>query len=333
MPKAERTVAKTGKLLTKSGFSGYDACMNPYVGCEFGCSYCYVRFFIKDPKPWGEFVRVRLHMADKLPKELNKGYLTFDNGSEAVHDAETGETTRRKRKKTLQIADTRLVIGTMTDPYQPAENKFRITRTALKILTDSKQPQFHKVGIFTRSPMVVQDIELIKKLPRARVHFTVTPYPQEILRAIEPYSARTSTRWEVVRKLKEAGLRVHVNVAPVLPGISEPFIEEFVEKLIDLGVDEYFVDPMQPYKESFDAFRQACRGLPNMNWPKIEATMLDKDAYLEWKVDFLQAWQKARVMRQSKMPHQLPIWCDHKNKVWVDMRHMVQLDWHTYDRC
>lgn len=331
MAKAERSIASKGKLITKSGFSGYDACMNPYVGCEFGCSYCYVRFFIKDPaKPWGEFVRVRLHMAKQLPRELSKGSFKFADGSETTQDAETGEKTRKKRSKTIPISDTRLVIGTMTDPYQPAESKYRITRTALQILTDEKTPQFQKVGIFTRSPLIVQDIELVKKLPRARVHFTITPYPPTILRAIEPYSARTNTRWEVVRKLKEAGIRVHVNVAPVLPGISEPFIQEFIEKLIDLGVDEYFVDPMQPYQESFEAFRNACQGQTGVNWPKIEALMLDKQEYLDWKTDFFLAWDKERAKHQHKLPNQLPIWCDHENKTWVDMRTTTQMDWRKY---
>jgi DNA repair photolyase len=277
-------------------------------------------------------------MADRLPKELSKGFLTLNDGSERIHDEagkpirsdKTGKIKRRARKKIMPIDQIRLVLGTMTDPYQPAEGEHRITRTALQILTDEKQPQFRKVGIFTRSPMVLQDVDLIKKLPQARVHFTITPYPKEALRVIEPLSAHTKTRWEVVRKLKEAGLRVHVNVAPVLPGFSEPFIEEFITKLIDLGIDEYFVDPMQPYAQSFYAFRKACQCLPNVNWPKIEALMLNRQDYLDWKNDFFLAWNKVRNKLQHKLPQQLPIWCDHENKTWVDMRSLTQMNWNTY---
>jgi len=79
--------ARKTNLIVKSGFSGYDHCLNPYVGCQFGCRYCYVRFFIKDKNhEWGEFVRVRSYIRDRLPTDL------------------------------VAVAPTRLVLGTMTDP-------------------------------------------------------------------------------------------------------------------------------------------------------------------------------------------------------------------------
>ena len=317
---AEKTVASRTKLISKSTFNNYDACLNPYVGCEFGCSYCYVRFFIKDPnKEWGEFVRVRMHMEDKLPKELQKGYLRFDDGTETYTDPETGEIKKRKKKKDFLINETRLVIGTMTDPYQPAEKKYKITRKALEILTDPKKPQFAKVGIFTRSPLVLNDLDLIKKLPNARVHFTITPYPPEVLRVIEPYASKTSRRWQVVQKLKEAGIRTHVNISPVMPIISEGFTEEFVNRLVDLDIDEYFVDPMQPYSDSFEAFKESCKSLEGVEWHQIEQTMLDKEKYLDWKMDFFTEWNEIRRKIQHKVPEQLPIWSDHENKVWIDI--------------
>ncbi len=326
--KALVTIAPRTKILTKSGFSGYDACMNPYVGCEFGCSYCYVRFFVKDAqKPWGEFVRVREHLAEQLPKELRKGQLKFEDGRQPALDDEgkpildeKGKATTKPKHKMLAISDARLVLGTMTDPYQPQEVKHRITRTALQILLQPDVPPFKKVGIFTRSPLVLQDLELITKLPKARVHFTVTPFPAAIMRAIEPYSPVTERRWDTVKKLKEAGLRVHVNVSPVMPGLSETMIDEWTERLAQLGVDEYFVDPMQPYKESFAAFKQACQGMPGVNWSETEAIMLDRDRYLDWKFDFFQRWNEARKKHEHTVPDQLPIWSDHENHTWVDMR-------------
>lgn len=328
---AEKTVASRTKLISKSTFNNYDACLNPYVGCEFGCSYCYVRFFIKDPnKEWGEFVRVRMHMEDKLPKELQKGYLRFDDGTETHKDPETGEIKKRKKKKDFLISETRLVIGTMTDPYQPAEKKYKITRKALEILTDPKKPQFAKVGIFTRSPLVLNDLDLIKKLPNARVHFTITPYPPEVLRVIEPYASKTSRRWQVVEKLKEAGIRTHVNISPVMPIISEGFTEEFVNKLVDLEIDEYFVDPMQPYSDSFEAFKESCKSLEGVEWHQIEQTMLDKERYLDWKMDFFTEWNEARKKVQHKAPKQMPIWSDHENKVWIDMRTGQQMSKRKY---
>lgn len=311
--KALLTVAPRSRLLTKSTFKNYDTCLNPYVGCEFGCSYCYVRFFVKDKnRDWGEFVRVRVHVQDKLPKELQTGTIRLDS------------------EDTIAIPDARLVIGTMTDPYQPAEKKHRITRTALRILLRDDLPQFKKVGIFTRSPLVLQDLDLIQQLPLARVHFTLTPFPPEVLRVIEPYSSRIERRWQTVAALKAAGLRVHVNVAPVMPEISEPYIDEFVRRLAELQVDEYFVDPMQPYKESFDAFRRACQSLPNVNWSKIERTMLDRELYLDWKADFYGRWDDLRRGHQHLAPDQLPIWSDHENRVWIDMRTGQQMNHRHY---
>ncbi len=335
--KALATVAPRTKILTKSTFKNYDACLNPYVGCEFGCSYCYVRFFIKDDdKEWGEFVRIRMHLAEKLPKELDKGFLRLENGRQPALDEygkqiiENGKPKTKPRHKNLPIEETRLVIGTMTDPYQPKEAKYRLTRTALEILTRDGAPQFKKVGIFTRSPMVLQDLELITKLPQARVHFSITPFPHEVMRAIEPYSPRTDRRWDTVKKLKEAGLRVHVNVSPVMPGMSEDLIEEWVQKLVELKVDEYFVDPMQPYKESFAAFKGACATVPGLDWNQIEQTMLDKERYLDWKFDYFQRWNTAREKIQDQAPDQLPIWSDHENKVWIDMRTGKQMDHRAY---
>lgn len=334
---AKLTVANRSSLLTKSTFKNYDACLNSYVGCEFGCTYCYVRFFIKDDEhEWGDFVRVRAHMAEKLPKELRKGFLRIQEGRETVMKDgkvvlnDSGKPKTKPAYRTLPIPDARLVLGTMTDPYQPAERKQRITRAALETLLRDDLPQFKKVGIFTRSPIVLDDLDLIKQLPNARVHFTVTPFPPKVLRAIEPMSPKTTKRWDVVRKLKEAGLRVHVNVSPVMPQISEGFAEEFIKLLTELQVDEYFVDPMQPYKEAFESFRDACQTLDGVNWPEIERIMTDKDEYLDWKFDFFTDWEKHRRKYQHLAPDQLPIWCDHENKTWVNMLTGEQMDTRNY---
>jgi len=325
------TIATPSPLIVKTGFKNYDVALNPYVGCEFGCSYCYVRFFVKDKKKeWGEFVRVRAHLEEQLPKLLQKGYISIADKTSKVVNPD-GTVTKKKMKKHIAVTDARLVIGTMTDPYQPQEKKHRITRKALEIILREDLPRFKKVGIFTRSPLVLQDVDLIKQLPKARVHFTITPYPDEITRVIEPFSPVVASRWKVIQKLKEAGIRVHVNVAPVMPGISEPFIEEFAQKLAELQVDEYFVDPMQPYKESFEAFKTACSKVPGLDWNSIEQIMKDKDEYLLWKGEYYKRWNAARLKHEHIAPDQFPIWSDHESHVWLDMRTGKQLDTKKYN--
>jgi DNA repair photolyase len=325
------TIGSKAAVITPTGFKNYDVCMNPYVGCEFGCAYCYVRFFVKDPKrEWGEFVRIRDFIEQKLPSALLKGAVALPVGRIKTPDKD-GQEKSKKIYKHLPITEARLVIGTMTDPYQPQELKHRITRKALEILLRSDLPSFKKVGIFTRSPLVLQDIELIKRLPRCRVHFTITPYPDKVTRVIEPYSPIVASRWKVIAKLKEAGIRVHVNVAPVMPTISEQFIEDFAIKLAELQVDEYFVDPMQAYKESFAAFKIACQKIPSLSWSAIESIMTNKEAYLKWKADYFATWNEARAKYEHLAPNQLPIWSDHENNVWIDMRTGQQMDHKHYN--
>lgn len=280
------TVARKGKLITTSAFKGYDHALNTYVGCQFGCKYCYVRFFIKDPnRPWGEFVRRREHVADRLPKELKS------------------------------IAGQRLVLGTMTDPYQPEERKHRITRAALEIIKDSEDKP-SKVGIFTRSPIVLDDAETIAQLPRARVHFSITPFTREIMTKIEGIPVQTSARWNTIRKLKQAGVRIHVNVAPAIPVVSDSLTEEYCGEMADIGVDEFFVDPMQAYSESYEALKSSMAG--DKNWPKVEEVMTDKARYQAWKDGFKADWQ-ARWIKAGAPAGTLAIWCDHVSKVWEDL--------------
>jgi DNA repair photolyase len=290
--------ANKGPIITATGFSNYDHCLNPYVGCQFGCTYCYVRFFVKDKDhAWGDFVRTRDHLLTRLPKDITK------------------------------IGATRLVIGTMTDPYQPIEKEEKLTRSALEILLDH-QTQMNKVGIFTRSPLVLRDAELIKRLPRGRVHFTITPYPREILKIIEPIPVMTEARFRTVKALKQAGIRVHVSVAPALPIISESFTDQFANQLADAGVDEFFVDPMQPYKESFDSIREAMAAHPQ--WAQVEQIVTDREEYTEWKVRYSQQWLDAWQRVQSRSPHTLPIMADHVSHTKIDMRDGTILNWKSY---
>jgi DNA repair photolyase len=303
-----QTVANKGPLLTKTGFKGYDICFNPYVGCQFGCKYCYVRFFIKDDnEEWGNFVRRREHIADKLPKEINKGFFKRPIGKEKLPDGK-----KKTIFETIKNEDLRLVIGTMTDPYMPIEKKHRLTRAALKILIKSG---YKKIGIFTRSPIVVDDIDLIKQLPDVRVHFSITPYQNDILRLIEPIPVKTSKRFATIKKLKEEGIRIHVNIAPAIPIFSDGLEIEFAQQMAEAGVDEFFVDPMQTYDQSFTATKEA---LSNEDrWSEVEAIIQNEVKYQEWKNDFKARWSKAWEPYHNDKT--LPIWCDHVNHVWKNL--------------
>jgi len=292
--------ANKGPILTKTGFYEYDYCLNPYVGCRYGCAYCYVRFFLKDEAGWGGFLRTRDHLPDRLPKELQKLPMTI----------------RKKGKVTFQgpaLRDARIVLGTMTDPYQPVEKQKRLTRKALEILL-AHHPK--RVGLFTRSPLAARDIDLFQKLPDARIHITITPLPQEIKRLLEPVPVTMKAGLRLVEKFKKAGIRTQVNIAPALPIFSEQYTKHLAGEMARLEVDQFFLDPMQPYKPALDEVGRVLSVRPE--WPEIYAKMIDKERYTAWKDQLHKDWMAA--WDQSKSPKTLAIACDHERGIWKDMK-------------
>ena len=285
--------ARKGKVISTTKFRGYDYCLNTYVGCQMGCKYCYVRFFIKDKaKPWGEFVRRRGHTPKRLVKENKQGITELDT-----------------------IAGKRVVLGTMTDPYQPAEGKHKITRATLETIL-ANPPLPSKVGIFTRAPLIKRDLDLIKQLPRARIHFTVTPIPEKYMRLIEPIPIPAKKRFEAMKRIKDAGIRLHANISPAFPLMSESMVQEYADQLEEIGVDEFFVDPFMSYKQAYDAMEEALGNDPI--WPKLKDIIGDKIAYKAWKDGFRKMWEDAWLPKGIE--NVLPIWCDHESDTWIDMR-------------
>jgi len=144
-------------ILTKTGIEGYDYCINPYVGCAHGCRYCYASFMKRVTshlEPWGEFVDVKVNAPEVLRRQL-----------------------RRARKGSI-------LIGTVTDPYQPAEKHYRITRGCLEALLEY---QF-SVNILTRSSLLARDIDLFKRFYDISVGLSITTDREDIRRIFEPTS-------------------------------------------------------------------------------------------------------------------------------------------------
>lgn len=326
------TASKSSPIITKSAFKGYDLCANSYVGCAFGCKYCYVRFFIKDKeKDWGEFVRRRDHIKTHLAKELDKplrgkpikalskktnkeiskpGKIEYDAGGNPIKAYE----------------GKRLVIGTMTDPYQPVEREARLTRSMLNIILNHKT-KLAKVGIFTRSPIIAEDIDIIQKLPKARVHFSISPYDDEIISKLEPIGVRHKRRFDTIKALKEAGIRIHVNVAPVIPIYSDDVVDMISSKLHELQVDEFFIDPVQPYPESFRHMKDALQS--DSRWAEAEEIITNDEEYKKWKDEYHSKWKESWNAHNNTMAK--PIWSDHEKHVWQDLISGKDLDPRFYD--
>ena len=175
----------------------FDWSLNPYTGCAHRCTFCYVRAFeARADRPsderYGRSIRVKMNVADVLRREL-----------------------ARPSWKRESVA-----IGAATDPYQPAEGRYRLTRACIRELGIASTP----FSLITRGPMIRRDVDvLVEAAGRARVHvsFSVPTLDDRIWRSTEPGTAPPRRRLEAVRILAAAGIDTGVALAPVLPGLSD----------------------------------------------------------------------------------------------------------------
>ena len=195
--------------------------INPYVGCAFGCAYCYARYAhrytaerLADSMLTGEGAREQL--ADMPP------WLAFERRIFVKREAGTvlrRELRRPARYRALQ-GET-VVIGTATDPYQPAERRFRITRGVLETLAEHAGLS---VTIITKSPLVTRDVDVLLRIgarSRLSVHVSLITADRELARRLEPRAPTPEARLRAIARLRAHGIEVGVNVMPVLPGITD----------------------------------------------------------------------------------------------------------------
>lgn len=208
----------------------------------------------------------------------------------------------------------RLVIGTHVDPYQPAEETQKKTQAILKGLIGNKKVS--KVGIFTKSPLVTRDIELLKQLPDPHVHINLSPFDEENRKKLEEGTFSNAERLKAIKPLKEAGIKVVLNVCPCIPGISEKAIEE--PELV----------------EAYELVDEICIGLLCLygNIPdKMEELLPAKSVELlrsrEWEREFIKTCRK--VLRKQ-MDKKLIIWRDRTRVGWKRLSDLSPLPQEFY---
>jgi DNA repair photolyase len=165
----------------------YPYVINPYTGCQHACSYCYARFmkrFSRHKEPWGEFVDVKINAPELLETE-----------------------TRKKRAGTVWISG-------VCDPYQPLEARYELTRKCLEILTERNWP----VVIQTRSPLVLRDLDVLRRIGDLEVGFSIPTADEAIRRAFEPKAPPIQERIDALQALHAAGIWTYAMIAPMLPG-------------------------------------------------------------------------------------------------------------------
>jgi DNA repair photolyase len=242
-------------ILTKSGIEGVDYAINPYVGCEHGCVYCYATFmkrFTGHKEEWGTFVDVKVNAAEVLARQLRRakpGNITF---------------------------------GTVTDAYQPLEKKYGITRACLEVLVGYDFP----VSLLTKSALVLRDLDLIKRLKDVEVAFTITTLDDEVRRRFEPCSSPIPERLDALRLLNEAGIFTWAFCGPLLPLLSdsEAQLDALFGELKRVGVGYVLVDSLNLRGAAWGRMRKALeahypelvegyRALSNDRKPYHEALM------------------------------------------------------------
>ncbi len=214
--RTEVTLEKPRTIITRNDSPdiGFDRSINPYRGCEHGCVYCFARptHAYQGLSPGLDFetkLFAKPNAAELLKKELGaKGY----------------------EPRTM-------ALGTNTDPYQPIEKRYRITRQILEVLDGANHP----VGIVTKSALVTRDIDILARMAErglAKVAISVTTLDPRLARRMEPRAASPTKRLSTIRILAEAGIPVTVLVAPVIPAINDHEIEGILRAAYAAGARE-----------------------------------------------------------------------------------------------
>jgi DNA repair photolyase len=192
----------------------FDRSINPYRGCEHGCSYCFAR-------PTHAFMGLSpgLDFETKLFAKTNAAELLERELADPKYEART------------------IAIGTNTDPYQPIERRYRIMRRVLEVLSAANHP----VGIVTKSALILRDLDLLAPMAEkglVKVALSVTTLDPRLARVMEPRAATPEKRLAAVRTLNEAGVPASVMVAPIIPALNDPEIERILERAAAAGATQ-----------------------------------------------------------------------------------------------
>jgi DNA repair photolyase len=222
--------------LVKSRIQGVDYCLNPYTGCEHNCVYCYAIFmkkFSDHSEEWGTFVDVKVNFLERLEKEI-------------------------QRTKPGVV-----MFSSVTDPYQPLEERYRLTRGALEILAESD----FSVQIQTKSDLVLRDMDVLKNIKNCEVGFTITCIDPKIQKRFEPVASPVEKRFEALKIFNQEGIDTFIFFGPILPYFSDTdeSLSLFFQKAIDAEVKYIYIDKMNYTPSIWERLRKFL----NINFPEL----------------------------------------------------------------
>ncbi len=204
---------KVKSIIVKSNLPEGDFVINPYVGCMHGCKYCYARFmkrFTGHTEPWGSFVDVKINAPNLIPEDANK----YKNKS--------------------------IIIGSVCDPYQPIERKYKLTRKILEKLI-FLQPH---LDLMTKSDLVVRDIDLFKQFEDCIVALSLSVLDDKIRKKLEPLASSVNKRINALKELHKSGIQTALFISPIFPETTD--WKALINKTKSF-VDEYWFENLNLY--------------------------------------------------------------------------------------
>ncbi len=207
--------------IVPSKIPSIDYVINPYLGCGFGCRFCYASFMARyvglEPSMWGTFAFPKEGLIQALIKQLKKP--------------------QKYQGKTI-------LIGSVMDPYQPVESRYRLTRSILEVFLRSGLSL--NLRLLTRSTLVLRDVDLLAPLG-VGVGISISVMREDYFRDVEPVSPPVEARIDVIRRLREEGVNVSAFVAPVFPD-SMDVLESVLERLKEEDIPVMLVELLAPWK-------------------------------------------------------------------------------------
>jgi DNA repair photolyase len=238
------TETKCKTALSKSNLPGLDYSLNPYRGCQHSCCYCYVPNVLRLKREnWGNFVDVKTNIPVVLAKEL-------------------------KSKKPGIVA-----LSTVTDPYQPVENKYKLTRYCLEQLLIHNFP----VHIQTKSNLVTRDTDIISKFKDVEVMFSIGTINDSERKTLEPFSSSIQKRLDAMKQISDLGIYTTVFFGPVYPTIKKQDLPDIINTFVEFGAKEIMVDKFNLKPGILQVLEEK---MPE-NIDKIKNTYFFKEMYIE----------------------------------------------------
>ena len=198
---------------------GFDWTCNPYLGCTFGCAYCYAMFLPQNRRPredWGKWFAAKVNAVEVARKQAEK------------------------------VSGQAVYISSVTDPYLPAERSLRLTRGILEVLVEH-QP---RLLVQTRGPLVTRDLDLLRQFRAVRVNISIPTDSEEVRQVFEPKAPPLEKRWQALAEVRAAVVPAGICVTPMLP-LEDP--ASFAQRLADFQPDVLVVQDFHDSKGGFGA--------------------------------------------------------------------------------